>query len=79
MRTRCRHRDPLASTAQFEQVVMEIEDQMNNRLPTTLTRVSAAILPGMIQKVDNDQKQCGANVKESADVAKHSTTLFDVT
>jgi hypothetical protein len=33
----------------------------------------------MIQKVDNDQEQCGANVKESADVAQHSTTFFDVT
>jgi hypothetical protein len=33
----------------------------------------------MIQKVDNDQEQCGANVKESADVAEHSTTFFDVT
>jgi len=33
----------------------------------------------MIQKVDNDQEQCGANVKESPDLAKHSTTFFDVT
>jgi hypothetical protein len=33
----------------------------------------------MIPKIDNyDHKQCGADVKESADVPKLSMSLFDV-
>jgi hypothetical protein len=32
----------------------------------------------MIPDVGNGQEHCGANVKESADVPKQSTALFDI-